>query len=102
MGFGERTFRNNEALLLLTAKWLKWKLLGRGWSHAALEFKQGTSALGQGSLAPLQGGCLWPWWRPVLHVASKEYVLGLGLMAVPVTVSDRVLVQDSGLDAGCQ
>lgn len=27
------------------------------------------------------------WWRPVLHVASKEYVLGLGFTAVPVTVS---------------
>lgn len=58
-------------LLLLTAKW---KLLGRGWSQATLEFKQGISALGQGSLAPLQGGCLWPWKGPVLHVASKEYV----------------------------
>lgn len=86
MGLGERKFRNNEVLLLLTAKW---KLLGRGWSQATLEFKQGISALGQGSLAPLQGGCLWPWKGPVLHVASEEYVLGLGLMAVPVTVSDR-------------
>lgn len=37
----------------------------------------------------LQGGCLWPWWRPDLHVASKGQVLGLGRMvASPV---DRIV-----------
>lgn len=50
MGLGESRVRNNEALLFLMAKWLKQKLLGRAGSHAALEFKQGTFALGQGSL----------------------------------------------------
>lgn len=61
------------------AKWLKQKLLGR--AGAMLPWSSSKAPLHLDRAAcPAQGDFLWPWGRPDLHVASKGYVLGLGLM----------------------